>query len=313
MKKDLISIADFSREELCRFFELAARLKKQRREGVTHHLLPGRVLAMIFEKPSLRTRVTFETGIFDLGGTGIYLGPSDIGLGKRESVKDTAENLERWVHVIMARTFSHQSVVELGANCRIPVINALTDLLHPCQVLADLLTVIEHFNLDPAAPDFSGINFAFISDGNNVANSWINAASVLGFDFTMSCPEGYDPDPAVWAAAQERGAAVRLVRDPREAARGIKVIYTDTWASMGQEAEAEERRKVFMPYQVNAELIELADPEVKVLHCQPAHREWEITSEVMDGPHSIVMDEAENRLHIQKAVMVLLSQAAGTA
>ena len=218
MRKDLISIADFSREDICRFFSLAAVLKKQRRDGVRHPLLEGKVMAMIFEKPSLRTRVTFETGMFDLGGTAIYLSPSDIGLGKRESVKDTAENLERWVHLIMARTFSHRAVEELADSCSIPVINALTDLLHPCQVLADLLTVIEHFDLDPADPDFGGIDFAFISDGNNVANSWINAAGVLGFSFTISCPEGYDPDPGIWAEAEKRGAALASVRDPRAAA-----------------------------------------------------------------------------------------------
>ncbi|HPQ67222.1 MAG TPA: ornithine carbamoyltransferase, partial [bacterium] len=235
MRKDLISIADFSREDICRFFSLAAVLKKQRRDGVRHPLLEGKVMAMIFEKPSLRTRVTFETGMFDLGGTAIYLSPSDIGLGKRESVKDTAENLERWVHLIMARTFSHRAVEELADSCSIPVINALTDLLHPCQVLADLLTVIEHFDLDPADPDFGGIDFAFISDGNNVANSWINAAGVLGFSFTISCPEGYDPDPGIWAEAEKRGAALASVRDPRAAAEAKRVIYTDTWASMGQE------------------------------------------------------------------------------
>lgn len=311
MKKDLIGISDFSRGEICGFFQLAAEFKLQRKRRVAHRRLEGMVLAMIFEKPSLRTRVSFEAGMFDLGGTAIYLAPSDIGLGKRESIKDTAENLERWVHLIMARTFSHQAVAELAANCSIPVINALTDLLHPCQVLADLLTVIEHFGLNPADPDFSGLKFAFISDGNNVANSWVNAAAVLGFDFTMSCPEGYDPDPEIWREAQRRKAKIVLVRDPKAAARGVNVIYTDTWASMGKEAEADSRRKVFMPYQVNSELLALADPGVKVLHCQPAHRGEEITSEVMDGPHSIVMDEAENRLHIQKAVMVRLAEAAG--
>lgn len=306
MKKDLISIADFSRDDLIGFFRLAAELKKKQKEGIEHHILKGKILAMIFEKPSLRTRVTFEGGMSQLGGSAIYLSPSDIGLGKRESIADTARNLERWVDGIMARTFSHQSVVELGENCTIPVINALTDLLHPCQVLADLMTVIENFKLDPAGPDLSGRKIAFISDGNNVANSWVNAALRLGFPLVVSCPEGYDPDPGIWDRARGEGADLAIIRDPREAARGASVIYTDTWASMGQEDQAEVREKVFMPYQVNAELLRAARPEVMVLHCQPAHRGLEITSEVMDGPHSRVLDEAENRLHIQKAIMAIL-------
>lgn len=309
MKKDLISIADFSRDDLIGFFRLAAELKKKQKEGIEHHILKGKILAMIFEKPSLRTRVTFEGGMSQLGGSAIYLSPSDIGLGKRESIADTARNLERWVDGIMARTFSHQSVVELGENCTIPVINALTDLLHPCQVLADLMTVIENFKLDPAGPDLSGRKIAFISDGNNVANSWVNAALRLGFPLVVSCPEGYDPDPGIWDRARGEGADLAIIRDPREAARGASVIYTDTWASMGQEDEAEAREKIFMPYQVNTDLLREASPEVMVLHCQPAHRGLEITSEVMDGPHSRVLDEAENRLHIQKAVMAILMGA----
>ena len=306
MKKDLVSIADFTRREVCGFFSLAADLKKKQKKGVAHHLLEGKTLAMIFEKPSLRTRVTFEVGMTQLGGHAIYLSPSDIGLGKRESVADTARNLERWVDGVMARTFSHQVVVDLAAHSAVPVINGLTDLLHPCQVLADLLTVIEHFRLDPADPDFRGLPVVFVGDGNNVCNSWINAAAVLGIDFTVACPEGYEPDRGILEAARKKKAAVRIAHDPRAAVKGARVIYTDVWASMGKEAEAEERRKIFSPYQVNAALVRLAAKDAKVMHCLPAHREQEVTSEVLDGPHSIVLDEAENRLHLQKAVMATL-------
>ena len=306
MKKDLVAISDFTRSGICSFFSLAADLKMKQKRGIPHHLLPGKTLAMIFEKPSLRTRVTFEVGMTQLGGHAIYLSPADIGLGKRESVADTARNLERWVDGVMARTFSHQAVVDLAANASIPVINGLTDLLHPCQVLADLLTVIEHFRLDPADPDFTSIPVVFVGDGNNVCNSWINASAVLGIDFTVACPPGYEPDQTILAAAKGNKAKVPIVHDAQAAVRGARVIYTDVWASMGKEAEAEARKKVFLPYQVNAALVRRAAKDVKVMHCLPAHREQEITSEVLDGPHSIVLDEAENRLHLQKAVMASL-------
>ena len=306
MKKDLISIADFSRREICDFFNLAAELKEKQKKGIEHNLLAGKILAMIFEKPSLRTRVTFEAGMFQLGGAAIYLSPTDIGLGKRESVTDTARNLERWVDGVMARTFSHDIVVELASSCSIPVVNGLTDLLHPCQVLADILTVIEYFGLDPRDPDFSGLKVVFLGDGNNVANSWVNAAAVLGFDFTLSCPKGYESDPGVWETALKSGARVEMVSDPRRALKGARVVYTDVWTSMGQETGAEERKKVFQPYQVNSSLLVNADKDVKVMHCLPAHRGEEITSEVLDGPHSIVLDQAENRLHLQKAVLATL-------
>ena len=306
MTKDLISIADFSRPELGRFFRLAADLKEKRKRGERHHLLDGKVLAMIFEKPSLRTRVTFEAGMFQLGGAAIYLAPSDIGLGKRESVADTARNLERWVDGVMARTFSHDTVIELAANCSIPIINGLTGLLHPCQVLADVFTVIEHFSLDPSDPDFSGLKIVFAGDGNNVANSWLNASAALGIDFTVSCPPGYEPDREIYDGALKGGARVSIVPDLSEAVKGADVLYTDVWASMGQEEEAEERKRIFQPYRIDAGLVRKARENVKVMHCLPAHREEEITSEVLDGPHSIVLDQAENRLHLQKAVMALL-------
>jgi len=306
MNKDLITIADFNREELSEFFKLAQKLKYHQKQSKTHHLLEGKILAMIFEKPSLRTRVTFESGMFQLGGEAIYLAPADIGLGKRESVADTARNLERWVDGVMARTFSHETVLELATNCSIPVINGLTDLLHPCQVLADLFTVIEDFELEPAEPDFSGLKVVFVGDGNNVANSWVIAASVLGIDFTISCPDGYEPDQGIRRRAEEGGAEIKIVSDPREAVKGARVIYTDVWASMGKEDEASERKKIFQPYQVNADLIGAADKDVKVMHCLPAHRGEEITSEVLDGWHSIVLDQAENRLHLQKAVLAIL-------
>jgi ornithine carbamoyltransferase len=306
MKKDLISIADFSGEELAGVFQLAAELKEKQKKGEKHHLLAGKILALIFEKPSLRTRVTFEGGMYQLGGAAIYLAPSDIGLGQRESVADTARNLERWVEGVMARTFSHQVVMDLAASCSIPVINGLTDLLHPCQVLADVFTVIENFGLDFARPDLSGLRVVFVGDGNNVANSWINAASVLKFELAISCPRGHEPDEKIWRTALKQGARVKMDHNPLSAVEGAQIIYTDVWASMGREAEAAERKKIFRSYQVNADLIKVASPDVRVMHCLPAHREEEITSEVMDGPHSIVLDQAENRLHLQKAVLAIL-------
>ena len=298
MYKDLISLADLTGEEILELLDLADRLKKMQREGVKHRYLEGQTLAMIFEKPSLRTRVTFETGIFQLGGQGIMM---NMQLGERESAADVARNLERWVDGIMARTFSHQAVVDLGAHASVPVINALTDKLHPCQILADAQALREH------RPQFPELKLAFVGDGNNVLASWLNLAARLPLSVTLVCPEGYEPDPEVLAFAQANAQGEVVVT--HDVAAGLKdadAVYTDVWASMGQEEEAEARRAVFAPYRVDAALMAKARPDALFMHCLPAHRGEEVTDEVIDGPGSIVFDQAENRLHAQKAVMVKL-------
>ena len=258
-------------------------------------------MAMIFAKPSARTRVSFETGMTQLGGHAIFLGPNDIGIGKREAIKDIARVISRYDDIIMARLFDHAHILELAEYSSVPVINGLTDLNHPCQVMADIFTILEHRgNLD-------NIKVAFIGDGNNVSNSWINLAARLPMHFVLASPCGYDPDPEILANARNTGlSTVEIVRNPVEAVKNADVIYTDVWASMGQEAEEEKRVKDFMPFQVNAELMRHAKPDVKVMHCLPAHRGNEITDEVIDSPNSIVFDEAENRMHVQKAIILKL-------
>ena len=299
-KRDLISIADLSREDLDELFALALRFKDDRKKHWPHPLLAGRTLAMIFEKPSLRTRVTFEAGMVQLGGYAVYLSPPDIGLGTRESPADVAQNLSRWVDLIMARTFSHTMVLELARHATIPVINGLSDLLHPCQVLADCMTLLEQRG------EFDGLKVAFIGDGNNVVNSWINAASRLPFAFALACPAGYEPDAGVLAQARRAGAQVTITDSIEEAVHGADAVYTDVWTSMGQEKESAMRREAFRNYQVNAAVMALAKSDALVMHCLPAHRGEEITADVIDGPQSVVLDQAENRLHIQKAIMVWL-------
>jgi ornithine carbamoyltransferase len=300
MKRDLISLAELTREQIEEIISLARRLKTDRKDGWPHLLLAGKTLAMIFEKPSLRTRVTFEAGMVQLGGYAVYLSPSDIGLGTRESVADVARNLSRWVDLIMVRTFSHSAVLELAHYATIPVINGLSDLLHPCQVLADCFTLIEQRGrLDT-------LKVAFVGDGNNVANSWINAASRLAFTFALACPTGYESNAEVIAAARRLGARIIITQSVREAVQDADVIYTDVWTSMGQEEEATRRREAFRPYQVNAMVMAQAKPNALVMHCLPAHRGEEITADVLDGSHSVVLQQAENRLHIQKAIMLWL-------
>lgn len=301
MKRDLLRIADLSSAEIESLFALARRLKAETRAGRPHPLLAGRTLAMIFEKPSLRTRVTFEVGMVQLGGAAIHLAPGDIALGRRESAADIARNLERWVDLVMARVFSHQNVADLAAASRVPVINGLSDLHHPCQVLADCFTLLERRGR------VRGLRVAFVGDGNNMAHSWMEAAHRLGFEFVLACPAGYEPDAGITAASAPE---VRVTHDPIAAVRDADVVYTDVWASMGQEAEADARRAVFQPFQVNEALIAHARPDVLVMHCLPAHRGEEITDAVLDGPRSIVFDEAENRLHVQKAIMVWQLDAA---
>ncbi|MCK4417361.1 MAG: ornithine carbamoyltransferase [Candidatus Latescibacteria bacterium] len=304
MKKDLVSIADLAPEQLTELLDLAIELKTKLKQGRTEPLLEGKTLAMIFEKPSLRTRVTFDVGMFQLGGQAVYLGPNDIQLGKRESVADVARNLGCWVDGVMARTFSHQTIVELARNADIPVINGLSDLEHPCQVLAAALSLREKRD------SLAGLKVVFVGDGNNVANSLMLLCPRLNMDFVIACPEGYEPNRELTeqarAFAQRQGTTVQILPDPYQAVKGADLIYTDVWASMGQEAEVEERRKVFSPYQVNKRLLGSAKPGCLVTHCLPAHRGEEITDEVLDGSNCIALDEAENRLHIQKAILFTL-------
>ncbi len=303
MEKDFLAITDLTTEEIHEIFRLAQDLKRNQKRGKRYQPLKGKTLAMIFQKPSARTRVSFEVGMFQLGGSAIYLAPTDIGLGKRESVADIARVFSRYNDGIMARLFGHDLIVELAKYASIPVINGLTDLLHPCQVMGDVLTILEHRG------HLDNLKVAFVGDGNNVANSWINMAARIPMRLHLAVPEGYDPDEKILANARNAGISEIVVhRDPVEAVKESDVIYTDVWASMGQEKEAAKRKKIFKSYQVNKELVAKAKPDVKVMHCLPAHRGDEITDDVIDGPHSIVFDEAENRLHIQKAIMVTLMQ-----
>lgn len=301
---DFISIHDYSATEIGGLLRSAAQLKRAPRRYA--HALKGKTLAMIFEKQSLRTRVTFETGIYQLGGQGIYLAPADISLRKRESVYDVGKNLERWCDGIMIRTFGHDICTGLAEAASIPVINGLTDLEHPCQALADILTIREHKR------KLKGIKLAFIGDGNNVANSLMQAGAKTGMHVWVATPSGYEPNPEMVEMAREDstasklGAKIRVTNDPFEAARDADVIYTDVWASMGRETEAEARKKIFWPYQVNGALMSHAKPDAAFMHCLPAHRGEEVTDEVIDSPQSIVFDEAENRLHAQKAVLLTL-------
>jgi ornithine carbamoyltransferase len=304
MKRDLVTLRDVSKTEIKSLIALARRLKADVRARKPHPWLSGRTLAMIFEKPSLRTRVTFETGMYQLGGGAIYLAPGDIQLGTRETSGDVAANLSRWVDLIVARTFSHDSVIELASHATVPVINALSDLYHPCQILADLMTLAE------LRGTIEGLRVSFIGDGNNIVHSWMLAAAKVGFDFTLACPKGYEPDADILAEVQAAAPGrVRVTHDVHDAAAGADVLYTDVWTSMGQEAEAERRRKVFAKFQINDGLVGEAAAEAIVMHCLPAHRGEEITASVLDGPRAVVLEQAENRLHIQKAVLAWLAGA----
>ncbi len=301
MKKDLISIYDLTREEIEAILQKARELKEMHHKGPPYHPLEGRTLAMVFEKPSTRTRVSFEVGMYQLGGHALFLNPQDTHLGRGEAIADTARVLSRYADGIMIRTFAQERVEDMARFASIPVINGLSDQLHPCQILSDIFTIEEHRG------DYDGLKVAYVGDGNNVANSWINGALRLGFDLWLACPRGYEPDEKILSRAQGEGSSrTILTYDPKEAVEGAHVINTDVWASMGQEGERAERIKAFKGYQVNAELIRGAQADVIVMHCLPAHRGEEITDEVMDGPHSVVFDQAENRLHVQKAVLALL-------
>ena len=297
MKRDVLTILDLSREEITMLLERARRLKAMQRQGDRHTPLVGRTLAMIFDKPSTRTRVSFEAGMAQLGGVTVYLDSSQTQLARNEPMADTARVLSRYVDVVVIRTFAQKNAERLARNATIPVINGLTDDHHPCQVLSDLMTIQERF------PRLDGLKVSWVGDGNNMANSWITAALRLDFSLHLACPMGYEPDATLLKKADRKGKPVYLTHDPREAVKNAQVINTDVWASMGQEEEAALRREIFKPFQVNAELLKLAAADAIVLHCLPAHREEEITSEVLDGAQSAAWDQAENRLHFQKALL----------
>lgn len=302
--KDLLSIHDLSVAEVEEILSLAKELKAMQKAGVEHHLLAGKTLGMIFEKSSTRTRVSFETGMYQLGGQALFLSSRDLQLGRGEPIKDTARVLSRYLDGIMIRTFGHDRVEELAKWADIPVINALTDLLHPCQVLTDLLTIREH-----KGENLKGLKMAYVGDGNNMTNSYLYGCAKVGMTFVAATPEDYHPDAAVFENAckdaEETGAELSLVTDPQEAVKDADIVVTDTWASMGQEAEHEMRKKIFAPCQVNKELLKGADKRVIVMHCLPAYRGEEITDEVLEANADVIFDEAENRLHTQKAIMAL--------
>ena len=303
-ERDFITIADWRADELREALELALHLKREHRAGISHQdVLRGKTLAMIFQKPSLRTRVSFEVGMTHLGGHALYLGPEDIKLGKRETTEDIALNLSLYVDGIMARVFGHDIIEEMARYATVPVINGLSDLHHPCQALGDMLTIRERRG------DLGGAALTFIGDGNNVAHSLIEASARLGVAFRIACPEGHEPDHEVVAWARAEGGTVEVHHNPREAARGADVLYTDVWASMGQEEEADARRNRFQGFTVDVDLVEAANPGCLVMHCLPAHYGEEVSYEASRLPNSVLFDQAENRLHAQKAVLALLLRA----
>ncbi len=302
--KDLISIHDLTLEEVNQIFEVSKTLKQKQLTGESHRVLEGKTLGMIFTKPSTRTRISFETGIYQLGGIGMYFGPNDLQLGRSESILDTAKVLSRYLDGIMIRTFAHQDVIDLAEGASIPVINGLTDLLHPCQVLADLFTILEKKG------KLKGLKLAYIGDGNNMAHSLLNGCSKVGMHISIASPSGYKPNAEIVDNAKKNakymGSKVEILDDPVKAVKNADIIYTDVWASMGQESEAAERRKKFMRYQVNPKLVKNAKDDYLFMHCLPAHRGDEVVNEVADSPNSVIFDEAENRLHVQKAIMALV-------
>ncbi len=301
MTKHLLTLADLVREEFEVLFKRALELKQNRKDGLAQPLLAGKSLGLLFDKPSTRTRVSFEIAMIQLGGTPLFISSKDTQMSRAEPIKDTARVLSRYLDALAIRTFSQEVIQEFAEFAGIPVINALTDAYHPCQVLSDLLTVIEHKG------SYQNLKIAWVGDGNNMAQSWINAAGALGFELHLACPEGYFPDAQILSsAAQKPGARITLNSDPIAAVKDADVVNTDVWASMGQEAEQEARKKIFAPFQVNAALLENAAKNVIVLHCLPAHREEEISEAVLEGPHSVVWDQSENKLHMHKAILDIL-------
>lgn len=300
MKKDVLSITDLSREEIYELLESALDLKKKRKAGEPTEFLKNKSLGMIFEKASTRTRVSFEVAMTDFGGHALYLNSRDIQVGRGETIEDTARILSGYLHGIMARVMSHETVKKLAEYSTIPVINALSDREHPCQILGDFMTIMEH------KKKFEGLKFAWVGDGNNVCNSALLGSAIMGMEFVVACPKGYEPKAEFLEKAKALGGKFTITDDPKAAAKDADVIYTDVWVSMGDEAEQEKRLKEFATFQVNTELLGVAKPDVIVMHCLPARRGLEITDEVMDGPNSVIFDEAENRLHAQKALILKL-------
>ncbi len=302
--KSLISINDLSLEEIYQIFDLSKTLKEKLLIGEPHKILEGRTLGMIFSKPSTRTRISFETGIYQLGGLGMYFGKNDLQLGKSENISDTAKVLSRYLSAIMIRTFDHQDVIDLARFGSIPIINGLTDLLHPCQVLTDLFTILEKKRT------LKGLKLAYLGDGNNMAHSLLHGCSKVGMNIALATPSNYKPVKEIVENAKKNakymGSKVEILEDPVAAVNGADIIYTDVWASMGQESEAEDRKKKFVKYQVNSKLVRNAKDDYIFMHCLPAHRGDEVTDEVADSLNSVIFDEAENRLHVQKAIMALL-------
>jgi ornithine carbamoyltransferase len=304
MLEDFISIHDLSRYQFSQILDMTEKIKKQPHRF--RDKLNNKILAMIFQKPSLRTRMTFEVGMLQLGGEAVYLGPSDIQMGKRETPHDVGKNMERWVDGIMIRTFAHQEVIDLADTTHIPVINALTDLLHPCQAMADFFTLRESHK------DLTSLKLAYIGDGNNVCHSLLSAAAKSGCQMSVATPKKYEPDPEIVKQAKkdakETGASFLITNDPVKAADSADAVYTDVWASMGQEKEKEKRAKIFTPFQVNRKLMSKAKSDAIFMHCLPAHRGEEVTDEVIDSSQSVVFEQAENRLHVQKIIMLLLME-----
>lgn len=302
--QSVVSINDLSMEEIYQIFDTVKSIKERQLTGEPHKILEGKTLGMIFSKPSTRTRISFETGIYQLGGIGMYFGPNDLQLGKSENIYDTAKVLSRYLDGIMIRTFNHQDVVDLARFGDIPVINGLTDLLHPCQVLTDLFTIMEKKRT------LRGLKLAYLGDGNNMAHSLLHGCSKVGMDLVLATPSNYRPKKEIMDNAKKNaaymGSKIEYIEDPKEAVKDADIIYTDVWASMGQESEADERKKYFMQYQVNPELVKNAKDDFLFMHCLPAHRGEEVVNEVIDSANSVVFDEAENRLHTQKGIMALV-------
>jgi len=300
MKKDLLCILDLSQEEILHLLEWTLKLKDLQKRGIPHRPLVGKSLGLLFEKPSTRTRVSFQAGMYQLGGEVIFMSPSELQIGRGETISDTARVLSRYLDIIALRTYRHETIEEFATHASIPVINALSDRFHPCQVLADLVTIQE------ALGNWRGIKVAFVGDGNNVAASWANLAARVGIEVVLATPKGYELPKEVMEAARREGAKVKMASEVQEAVKGAQVVYTDVWVSMGQDKEREERLRAFAPYQVTPQLMEMADSGAIFMHCLPAHRGEEVVNEVIDGPSSVVWDQAENRLHLQKALMLML-------